>query len=196
MKARYQTSKKENGETSHEVVCECELMHWQLEFPSHGAAMNYIAALDDEMHQQLATEWVDTLFKVYPHEKGLSTKGAIERENVIESLGRIFEIVATRAKALQPNLSELQSGVDAKLRNAIMPVLFDHALGVFLAVWGVDLLSAILPNTLPMAEAGTEIVRPAIGVDAHALLEPLTAVRTQLQMLAAVANPALSASQA
>jgi len=133
MKARYQTSKKENGETSHEVVCECELMHWQLEFPSHGAAMNYIAALDDEMHQQLATEWVDTLFKVYPHEKGLSTKGAIERENVIESLGRIFEIVATRAKALQPNLSELQSGVDAKLRNAIMPVLFDHALGVFLA---------------------------------------------------------------
>jgi hypothetical protein len=46
MKARYQTSKKENGETSHEVVCECELMHWQLEFPSYGAAMSYIAALD------------------------------------------------------------------------------------------------------------------------------------------------------
>jgi putative ABC transport system permease protein len=38
------------------------------------------------------------------------------------------------------------------------------------AVWGVDLLSAILPGTLPMAEAGTEIVRPAIGVDAHALI--------------------------
>jgi putative ABC transport system permease protein len=48
--------------------------------------------------------------------------------------------------------------------------LIGGALGVFLAVWGVDLLSAILPNTLPMAEAGTEIVRPAIGVDAHALL--------------------------
>jgi hypothetical protein len=34
------------------------------------------------------------------------------------------------------------------------------------------------------------------GVDAHALLAPLTAVRMQLQMLAAVANPALSASLA
>src|SRR5208283_6038166 len=30
-------------------------------------------------------------------------------------------------------------------------------------------LSAVLPGTLPMAEAGTEIVRPAIGVDGRAL---------------------------
>jgi putative ABC transport system permease protein len=30
-------------------------------------------------------------------------------------------------------------------------------------------LSAVLPNTLPMADAGAEIVRPAIGVDGRAL---------------------------
>ncbi len=56
------------------------------------------------------------------------------------------------------------------ISESLLLSLIGGALGVFLAVWGVDLLSAILPNTLPMAEAGTEIVRPAIGVDAHALL--------------------------
>ena len=41
--------------------------------------------------------------------------------------------------------------------------------GGALGVWGVDLLSAVLPGTLPMAEAGAEIVRPALAVDARAL---------------------------
>jgi putative ABC transport system permease protein len=44
------------------------------------------------------------------------------------------------------------------------------ALGLLFAVWGVALLGAFLPGTLPMAEAGTEIVRPAIAVDARALV--------------------------
>lgn len=42
-------------------------------------------------------------------------------------------------------------------------------LGIFFAVWSVDVLTRMLPNTLPLPDAGAEIVRPPIAVDASAL---------------------------
>jgi putative ABC transport system permease protein len=55
------------------------------------------------------------------------------------------------------------------LSESLVLSLIGGALGVFFAIWGADILSAVLPGTIPMAEAGAEIIRPAIHVDVRAL---------------------------
>ncbi len=56
------------------------------------------------------------------------------------------------------------------LSESLLLSLAGGTLGAFFAVWGVDLLNAILPNTLPMMDAGAEVLRPALNVDTRALL--------------------------
>lgn len=43
------------------------------------------------------------------------------------------------------------------------------ALGVLFAIWGVALLGTLMPATLPLPDAGAEVVRPSISVDGHVL---------------------------
>jgi len=74
------------------------------------------------------------------------------------------------------------------LSESLVLSLMGGALGVLFASWGVELLTAALPATLPMAEAGAEIVRPAIAVDGRALVFAL-AISTAAALLFGLIPP-------
>jgi len=68
------------------------------------------------------------------------------------------------------------------------------ALGLLLAVWTVDILSRALPKTIPLPDAATEVVLPAISIDSRVLL--FTFAVSLICALLFGAIPALIASRA
>jgi putative ABC transport system permease protein len=78
------------------------------------------------------------------------------------------------------------------LNESLLLSLVGAGLGVIIAAWGVDLLNTLLPSTLPMAEAGTETIRPTIFLDTRALI--FTLLISTLAALIFGLIPALAAS--
>jgi putative ABC transport system permease protein len=72
--------------------------------------------------------------------------------------------------------------------------LLGGAVGMLFAAWAVDILGRALPKTIPLPDAATEVVLPAIGVDSRVLLFTF-AVSLVCAILFGVV-PALSASRA